>query len=916
MSRRTAVVLVLFATALLSCRVSLAAQSVRQGSLQLAHEAFERTQNVQAQLKLPEPIDTKDATMSCEVTDSFGRLLVSRSEPVSTADEQTMTFKIDLPVPNVVVMRHYLGVTVQDAKGRVWFAQAPFIYKPPPGWPDYCVVIYQKHPPNRLNFIRDAYVTGNLWYGSNPSIPDYMIDAGFRWYVENLAVPIYAPYHRWYADGRNVGWLFEQARARFRAKRDLMNLQRTPCLSQDPTKELIERCAMFNARSMAPYRPLWYSLADETGIGNQASESGYCFTPECQEAFRGWLKARYEDLDALNAEWGSQFARWEDVRGATPDEIFARKDDNFAAWCDHTDFMDDVLMNAYALGVKKIQEVDPGAYVGIGGGQGPVATGGWDWWKLTHTLNCSEPYYIGSNWELIRSFNPDFKVVSITGSGDDATMHHRWYGLIHGDGGALMWDDKSTFVDDQGTYDKQGTETAKWHGEISRGLGRQYMVARRVDDPIAIYESQAAMRVHWVLHVRPKGQGWANRGSRDERVDNPYARVRESWIKLVEDAGLQYRMLAPPQVLAGDLKMYDPRTGEGYKLLILPRTIALSSREAEAIQKFVEAGGTVIADGLVGLFDEHGRRLDKGLLDDLFGVARQPGQAISMFGKEPSGLKGFNLLEPALNNIAGKPVHEEAMRALIERHPGQGHTLYLNLDIIDYHRWRLHPGEESAARRLLDPILYEALGKDRRTPRFVAADGQVPTGVEVTVKDMGGGARIIALQRNPQFMIGELGPMEYQSNEGFEKPIDVELNPNLPGQDQSFFYCDMRTGRRLPPGKTVKVTVPAFDPLILSVWPKDPGEFAFAAPTSCKSGSPLNIGVRPGSPQAKDYVYNIEVTGPDGKERSLYRTNFTFGGEGGQIRVPLALNDPAGPWTIAIRDAATGTTKTVTVQLE
>jgi len=256
------------------------------------------------------------------------------------------------------------------------------------------------------------------------------------------------------------------------------------------------------------------------------------------------------------------------------------------------------------------------------------------------------------------------------------------------------------------------------------------------------------------------------------------------------------------------------------------------------------------------------------------------------------------------------------MRALIDRHPSQGRTLYLNLDIIDYHRWRLHPGEESAARHLLDPILYEALGKDRLTPRFAGADGQVPTGVEVTVKDMGAGVRIIALQRNPQFMIGELGPMEYQSNEGFEKPIDVELNPNLPGRDQSFFYCDMRTGKRLGAGKTLKVTVPAFDPLILSVWPKDPGEFAFAAPTACKLASPLNIGVQPGSPQAGQYVYNIEVTGPDGRQRSLYRTNFTFGSEGGDIRVPLALNDPVGVWTIAIREAPTGTAKSVTVRLE
>jgi hypothetical protein len=502
----------------------------------------------------------------------------------------------------------------------------------------------------------------------------------------------------------------------------------------------------------------------------------------------------------------------------------------------------------------------------------------------------------------------------MTGAGDDQSMQHRWYGFVHGDAAALMWDDKSTFVDDKGKYDKQGTESAKWHGEIASGLGRQYMAARRVDDPIAIYESQAAMRVHWVLHVRPQGPKWANRYSKSERVDNPYARVRESWIKLVEDAGLQYKMLAPQQVLAGDLKCYDPETGKGFRLLILPRTIALSTAEADAIRQFAASGGTVIADGLIGLFDEHGRRLEKGRLDDLFGISRPADEAISMVGDKPSGLKGFNLLEPAVDLAAAVPTHMVAPKALIHRDVDQGKVVYLNLDLIDYHRWRLHPGEEAAARKMMNPYFYEAIGKDRRSPRFVA-EGEVPTGVEVTVKDMGG-PRIISLMRNPQMMVSELGPVEYQSNEGFGKPVDVELNPNSFGQEESFVYCDMRTGKRLGSGKTVKVAVPAFEPVILSVWAKDPGEFAFAAPANIVRGNPLNIGVTPASRQARQYVYHIEVTGPDGKVRSLYRENFAFDAEGGQIKVPLALSDPAGPWTIAIREAATGLTKNVTVQVE
>lgn len=915
MSRSAAAVAAFGATVVLFCSVSLGAEPARQGRVRLAQEAFERTQNVKGEFTLTEPIATKGATVSYEVVDSFDRVLVRKTEAVSSGQETTRRIQIDLAVPNVVVMRHYLGVTVQDARGQAYCGQVSFLFKPAPGWDDYQTMIYQKHPANRLGFIREAYVTGNLWYGSNAGVPDYMVDANLRWYVENMAVPVLAPYHRWYADGRPVQWLFEKARERFRADRSLENLQRTPCLSQEPTIELLERCVQFPTRNMAAYRPIWYSLSDETGLGNQASASGFCFSPECKARFREWLKARYRDLHALNEEWGTDYAKWEEVRGATPDEIFARKDDNFAAWCDHTDFMDDVLMGAYTIGAKKIQEFDAGAFVGIGGGQGPVAVGGWDWWKLTRTLTCSEPYYIGSNWELIRSFNPAFRLVSITGGGDNEAKHMRWFGFVHGDAGSLMWDDKTTFVDDEGQYDKQGTESAKWHKELTGGLGKQYMAATRVDDPIAVYESQASMRVHWVLHVRPKGQAWASRGSRDERVDNPVSRVRESWLRLIEDAGLQYRMLAPQQVLVGDLKVYNPKTGEGFKVLVLPRIIALSDKEAEAIRQFAQAGGTVIADGLAGLFDEHGRRLEKGQLDDLFGISRPAEYGIAELGSQEAGPAGLKLLEANINVIAGKPMNTGAMQALIERHVGDGHAIYLNLDLIDYHRWRLHAGEEKPTRDLMNPLFYAALGKDRRTPACKSADGQVPAGVEVTLKQAGN-VRFVALMRNPQTMISELGPMEYQSNEGFEKEIEIELDGNAPGEGKAFIYYDVRAGRRLGEGKGVKVKVVPFEPTIVSVWPQDPAEFALAAPASVQRGGAVNIKVRPGSTQANLYVYNVEVTGPDGKPRLHYRQNFAFTGEGGQLQVPLAVSDPAGAWTVAVREAATGRTKNVTVQVE
>jgi len=70
-----------------------------------------------------------------------------------------------------------------------------------------------------------------------------------------------------------------------------------------------------------------------------------------------------------------------------------------------------------------------------------------------------------------------------------------------------------------------------------------------------------------------------------------------------------------------------------YRILMLPHTIALSPSEATKIQDFVEQGGTVVADGEPGIFDEHGRRMAKPALSEIFSgqairVATGKGEAI------------------------------------------------------------------------------------------------------------------------------------------------------------------------------------------------------------------------------------------------------------------------------------------------
>jgi hypothetical protein len=56
--------------------------------------------------------------------------------------------------------------------------------------------------------------------------------------------------------------------------------------------------------------------------------------------------------------------------------------------------------------------------------------------------------------------------------------------------------------------------------------------------------------------------------------------------QVLQGSGLQHRFISPKEVEYGELRDRD------YRILMLPRAIALSSREAKQISDFVEYGGT------------------------------------------------------------------------------------------------------------------------------------------------------------------------------------------------------------------------------------------------------------------------------------------------------------------------------------
>ncbi len=824
---------------------------------------FERGDPVKAVLRLASPVRGEGTTYNVRISDTLGRQLVNRVFAAPKAPEALREIRIEVAMRNVVAQRHILQVVVTSADGKMQSAERTFVYRLPSTWDDYICTIWHRHNPRRIPYLQEMYVTGSEWFGSGVQLPNDWIDRNYRFYLEGTGNWVYAPYHIHMAD-RPKTYYYEEARKAFvKDRTDFRNLERNPCLSNHIIQERIRLQFGNQAKLYRNYRPLFYTVADESGIANQAAPFDFCFSPQCKARFRAWLQERYPSLEALNKQWGSAYKDWDEVRGATTDEVLARDDDNFSAWADHKEFMDDVLTGAYRLAGESVKRSDPKGRLGIGGVQGPAAVGGWDFWKLCTVFDVIEAYYIGNNYELMRSFNPDLVPFHCSFAPEKAEKdkgaatwnperHLIWYLFCHGDRGLLVWDDPETYVNDQGQYDERAADSKPLYAELTGGLGRMRIASQRTDDPIALYHSQATMRVHWVLDVRPEGKSWIGRGSGSERTDSRYFRLRESWVKLIEDNGLQYKFLAPEQVKAGGLKFYDAGTGTGYKVLILPEVLATSADEVRAIRDFVAAGGTVIADRMPATFDEHGRKLDASPLADLFDQG------------------------------------------------ADGRAILLDRDMLPYYQDRLFPGgREDELKDLVGGHLGRAVGAARATPQVVGADGKPDTGVETTLWT-NGEMQMIALHRNPLLRVNELGPQEYKKNDKFEVPVDLLVK----AREVRAWY-DVRAGRKLDVAKQVKVSLKPFEPTILTLLPVEAQPFAAQVDADV-------IRITPGQPcAAKAVVYHLAFLGPDGKERLVYRTNVTVPAKGAALSLPLALNDDKGTWTLEVREVATGSTQRV-----
>ena len=484
-------------------------------------------------------------------------------------------------------------------------------------WDTYQLIMWQSHTQPEYAGLKRLGFTGTAVTASGGVIGQAAlqarVDSGMPWYLENTLTDFLSPYHRYIA-GKSVTALFDALKARRRSDPgDTSVFLREPGLSDPGWLASSAQRLTGMVRAQQQYRPLFYDLADESGIGDLAAAWDADISPASIAAFRLWLRGQYADLAALNRQWGSSFGAWDDVVPELTDAAMARHDDNFSAWSDFKSFMDVAFAAAVAHGTQAVHAADPTALAALEGGQIP-GWGGYDYARLAPSVDIMEIYDAGNAMDLARAWNPRLLLLRTSFGAGPREAHAAWQNLLHGGRGSIVWDEGDV-VQPDGSPTPRGQGLADVVRDI-REVSPLLFAARPARDPVAVVVSQASFRVRWMLDHRVLGPAWSGRDAEREYEPNAWRTARGQVVSLLSQLGVE------PDFLSDDMLGTDLR-GRGVKLLILPQVIALSQPAIEAIAAFKGQGGTVVADTEPGLFDGHGRR-------------------------RPAALDGLAIIQPAL----------------------------------------------------------------------------------------------------------------------------------------------------------------------------------------------------------------------------------------------------------------------------
>lgn len=670
----------------------------------------------------------------------------------------------------------------------------------------------------------------------------------------------------------------------YRKKDELI---RDPCLTDPLYRAKLRADLTAMLTPAAPFATTEVSMGDEDS--QVSGKFDICMSPTCNEDFRTFLKKEYRDsLAAVNAEWGTDYATWEDVVPITLEQ--AKQNGHFPQWVDHRRHMESVWADIFAFGREVSQEIVPGARVGYEGSDGtPGSFTGVDYWKLAQSMDLNNVYLGDFHTAVTRDFAAPGTLIGLGWYGGYAETRNEpynrwlpWRSLLRGANSVWIWNGYGgigSVMNADLSMESFYRANCQEINEMKAGPAKMLISAKRQHDGIAILWSPSSIHAGTFTH----GYNASN--------------TLNSLVRIVNDLGLESKIVSSEQLAKGELK------NDEYKVLVLPLCQALSTAEITTIKNFVQGGGHVIADILPGIMDEHGKPYPVGMLNDVFGVKHANTEKYrEVVGELKPMPDGFSLgitktdgnLEEDEGKVRGKV---GAVPVMISHQYGRGDAELFNMQVPEYST------KADAKQKEGDFLGYDGGIKLRRLLGNMFKDAGVTA--EVTLTPEQPDVEISRFKNGDLQYIGIVqklarDPLAYSYGQA-KPPATVPVRITFPANK---YLYNVRTGTYLGQTNATDTMLAPGIAQLYALLPYRVVRIALTTPATAVAGTTITFTAQIISAAAPGtHCLNVRVIDSAGIN---YTRNILTSNGVASIAIPLALNDPTGNWRMEVKDTASG----------
>lgn len=378
-----------------------------------------------------------------------------------------------------------------------------------------------------------------------------------------------------------------------------------PCLRHPGALAARERCLEAAVRALAPHPALamwdaWNEPEQAFPSRTPAPGNYVCYCATCLAAFPRWLERRHGSLDALNARWGRCYESFAEAEAP-------RVPDCIGDWVDWREFQLDGMRAEAQWRLATVARLDPQRvrYLHV----------------VPNTMDCFssvsgiDDFAVAPECQVFAatmSGSPMFTLQTVSaGHGrvcydveshlnfGGTGMHQRVLGLDHvrrellpqfglGVKGILFWQYRAETLGTESPAwglvrpdgsDRPVTAAVQAFGERILPLRDHLMRWRCAPATVGIWKSVRNELAHHAIH----GGFW------------PLQQAISGWTDALYWRGVPLRFVDGGMLARGEL--------DGLRLLVLPSPYFLDPAEAEAIDAFARAGGTVVSEAHLGGYD-------------------------------------------------------------------------------------------------------------------------------------------------------------------------------------------------------------------------------------------------------------------------------------------------------------------------